>query len=328
MYACLDLGSNSFHLLLARFEHERAVIVERFSEKVQLGEGVALDGRLTESAIRRGLDTLHHFREVISAYPAECLWSVGTNALRIADNASDFVERAHRLGFDIEVISGEKEGALVHAGVTSVLPDDERERLVIDIGGGSTEIITGQGRRYRDVVSLPMGCVSWRDRFFSDLESASPEAAIDRALKGASEAAEAILVEARQALLPDMPAMIEVHASSGTAKMLAQVGQAHGAERGIVSEATLGALSGRGVLHRLIQDPDWKLAGLKASRRDLLLPGWTLMQAFFSTFGIQQVRFSPTALREGMLVTMRQHRESPPRAMINARMQWRDAKDG
>lgn len=328
MYACLDLGSNSFHLLIARFEQGRMVIVERFSEKVQLGEGVAVNGLLGEAAMRRGLDCLHHFREVIDAHPAQCLWSVGTNALRKADNASVFLQEARLLGFDIEVVSGEKEGALVYAGVSSLLPDDEEPRLVIDIGGGSTEVITGRGSQHHQVLSLPMGCVSWRDRFFSSLTAGASRKDVDRALDIAGEVATGILLDAREVLEGEPQHISSVHASSGTAKMLSLIAGAHGEAGGTVSRAGLDRLRRERLLHRLVNDPGWLVPGLKPSRRDLLLPGWTLMRAFMNVFDVPALDYSASALREGMLSTMRTLRVAPGEAPINARMQWRDGTGG
>lgn len=328
MYACLDLGSNSFHLLIARFRQGRIEIVERFSQKVQLGEGVAVTGQLTDAAIRRGLECLQHFREVVDAHPADCLWSVGTNALRRAGNAADFLRQARELGFDIEVISGEAEGALVYAGVTAALPERDEPRLVVDIGGGSTEIVTGHGREHRQVVSLPMGCVSWRDRYFRSLPDDASRKAIDRALTDAEDAASEILAEACQSMDGAPQEIHSVFASSGTAKMLALIAAAQGETGRSVSRQGLDALYDEGQLHRLVRTSDWLVPGLKPSRRDLLLPGWVLMRAFMRVFNVADLEFSPSALREGMLTVMRSHHVDPESAPINARMQWRDGTGG
>ncbi|MEX1197314.1 MAG: hypothetical protein WEB57_05580 [Pseudohongiellaceae bacterium] len=328
MYACLDLGSNSFHLLIARFEQGRMIVVERFSEKVQLGEGVAINGVLSDAAMRRGSECLHHFREVIDAHPADCLWSVGTNALRKAGNAGIFLREARLLGFDIEVISGEKEGALVYAGVSSLLSDEDEPRLVVDIGGGSTEIVSGEGNRHHRVVSLPMGCVSWRDRFFSELTTEASREDVDRALDASADEATAILSDARETLEVSPQSLLAVHASSGTAKMLAVIAGAQGEPARMVSRDGLDRLRREQLLHRLVEEPDWLVPGLKPARRDLLLPGWTLVRAFMDVFDVPLLAFSPSALREGMLATMRAHRVAPDEAPVSARMQWRDGTAG
>lgn len=328
MYACLDLGSNSFHLLIARYDEGRLCIIERFSRKVQLGEGVALDGKLGENAVERGLECLRHFREVIDAHPVTCLWSVGTNALRMANNSGFFLRQARELGFDIEVIDGEKEGALVYAGVTSDMPEASVRRLVVDIGGGSTEVILGRGGCHEDVRSLPLGCISWRDRYFRDLDASSTDMMINHALLSARSAAAGVMENAGEDINGNPWRVDEVLASSGTAKMLSLIATAWGKPAGTVSREGLETLFNGGFLHRVVQEPEWSMPGLKPARRDLLLPGWALMTAFMSIFDVSVLQFSRSALREGMLTIMRQHREMPGRAAINARMQWHGGTDG
>jgi exopolyphosphatase/pppGpp-phosphohydrolase len=118
--------------------------------------------------------------------------------------------------------------------------------------------------------------------------------------------------------------MEAVFASSGTAKMLAMIAGAHGESGRTVSRESLDQLRQEGLLHRLVHHSDWLVPGLKPARRDLLLPGWTLMNAFMRIFDVPILDFSASALREGMLTTMRDHHVAPDRASINARMQWRD----
>lgn len=321
MFACVDLGSNSFHLLIARDEAGRMELVERFSVRVQLGEGVALDGRLTEAAVQRGLDALADFRDVIRAWPIECLWSVGTNALRRAANRDVFLEPAARLGFPIEVIDGEREAELVYAGVCS-RRDDTTRRLVVDVGGGSTEVIAGTGHRPRWACSLPLGCVSWRDRFFAHLDRNAGTDAVDAALLAAREEAGGLFQEACDRGAGELESFEEALASSGTAKMLARVGAASGYPADLISRDSLDRLHGDGWLHRQVEQPDGLVPGLKPARRDLLLPGWSLMAAFMETFGADTVAFSRDALREGMLDTMRALRDRPDREAFSAAMRW------
>src|SRR5690606_4614800 len=121
MYACIDLGSNSFHLLIAEWQDEQSQIVERFSHIVQLGEGVALTGEISPAAFARGLQSLREFCEVMSRYPIQQYWALGTNALRLARNAPDFIAAARELGIEVSVISGVQEAILVYLGVLSNL---------------------------------------------------------------------------------------------------------------------------------------------------------------------------------------------------------------
>ncbi|MDP1757841.1 MAG: exopolyphosphatase, partial [Pseudohongiella sp.] len=157
MYACVDLGSNSFHLLIARWHDGAHEIVERFSEKVQLGEGLSQSLTINAEAFQRGLLCLEAFALALERYPIKYLWVVGTNALRVADNSQDFITQAKSRGFDVDVVTGLEEAALVYAGVMSALPQDDQVRLVIDIGGGSTELIVGKGPDQLQAHSLPIG---------------------------------------------------------------------------------------------------------------------------------------------------------------------------
>ena len=145
MYACIDLGSNSFHLLIGEWVDERIKILERCSEKVQLGEDVPPSGgSISPQAFERGVVCLQQFKALMDNYPLEQYWALGTNTFRIADNAAELIHVSRGLGIDISIISGVQEAVLIYAGVISSLPVNSERRLVIDIGGGSTEIIIGQ----------------------------------------------------------------------------------------------------------------------------------------------------------------------------------------
>lgn len=300
MYACIDLGSNSFHLLIARWRNGQHEIVERFSEKVQLGEGVSANGRISPAAFQRGIVCLERFREVMAGYPVEHRWAVGTNALRVADNAADFLSAARMMGFDIDVVSGLEEAALVYAGVVSSLPPSDENRLVFDIGGGSTELIVGNGLQRLRTLSMQIGCVGWRDLWFGAMPSTG-EALASHLDRAAAAAADIFAGAADQ--LRDV-SWTSVYASSGTAKMFALVCQQHSAligsnDTGVVSRDALELL--KPDVLRTAVDPDFELPGLRQVRRDLLLPGWAVLSGLMQAVGIKQLQFSPTALREGML---------------------------
>ena len=142
--AAIDLGSNSFHLIIARTEHGEMRPVEVLSEKVQLGAGL-VKGRLSQEAIDRGLECLTRFAQLLGSVETERVRVVGTNALRVAKNRRDFTRAARRiLGTKVDVIYGREEARLVYLGVAHTLADDAQSRLVIDIGGGSTEFIIGE----------------------------------------------------------------------------------------------------------------------------------------------------------------------------------------
>lgn len=295
MYACIDLGSNSFHLLIARWQDGQSQIVERFSNIVQLGEGVPLTGEISPAAFARGIDCLQDFIRVMGQHPVTQYWALGTNALRLARNAPEFLQRARELGLEISVISGIQEAILVYAGVLSSLPRSEITRLVVDIGGGSTELIVGLQERRLTTQSLAVGCVSWRDRYFAELP-ADP-AALEAMLDMATDEAAAVFATVKKDVLRHP--WSEVYASSGTAKMLAAVCQQKGYAESEITVQALEALK-RDVLE-CAADASLLLPGLKDRRKDLLMPGWAVLTGMMRTYGLQSLRFSPTALREGML---------------------------
>ena len=295
MYACIDLGSNSFHLLIARWQDDRSEIVERFSNLVQLGEGVSLTGRISPAAFARGLACLLEFSEALTRHSVCKYWALGTNALRTADNAPEFIAEAAKLGVEISIISGLQEAVLVYSGVQSGLPRQDVIRLVADIGGGSTEIIVGRQERRLVTRSMAVGCVDWRDSYFSELAGspAAIECQLDTAVKAAVDVFSAIREEVRS------HSWSEVYASSGTAKMLALVGQACGYGGGDISRSMLQYMK-RDVI-ACAAEPEVLLPGLKDRRKDLLLPGWAVMTGLMQALDIERIAFSPTALREGML---------------------------
>ena len=166
LLAAIDLGSNSFHLIIAKIEHGEMRPVEALAEKVQLGAGLE-NGRLSSDAIERGLECLSRFAQLLESVEPKRIRVVGTNALRQAKNRLDFTLPARDiLGTRVDVIYGREEARLVYLGVAHSLADDAQSRLVIDIGGGSTEFIIGERFEPQQLESLQMGCVSFtRDCF-------------------------------------------------------------------------------------------------------------------------------------------------------------------
>ncbi len=295
MYACIDLGSNSFHLLIGEWIDGRILIIERCSEKVQLGEGVPASGLISPAAFKRGLDCLRNFEMLMARHGVLRYWALGTNTFRIASNADQFIQAAADIGLEISVISGVQEAVLIFAGVQTSLPADHSKRLVIDIGGGSTELIVGSGHQRLITQSLPVGCVTWRDRFFSDQEVAG-YTRLAQSLDQASAAAYSVF----QAIAPGINHYDwgDAYASSGTAKMLAAICQSQGGEEGQI-ELTLLQQQRTLLLETIVSGND--LAGLKDKRRDLVLPGYAIMEGLMRAVSCRKVCFSETALREGML---------------------------
>lgn len=301
MYACIDLGSNSFHLLIAHWHDGRHDIVERFSEKVQLGEGLSHSRNISPAAFQRGLDCLIMFRHALDRYPINHLWVVGTNALRIAENAAEFLAAAQQAaGIHIDVVSGVEEAALVYAGVSSALSDADLPRLVLDIGGGSTEIIIGHNQQILQAHSMPVGCVSWRDRWFKSAGSNTEQIAAQ--VNEATEAARSVFA-AVAGQLHETPWAVS-YASSGTAKMLSAVCAQRFGQQDATGVSLETLLKLQDELPLLLLDPDFQLPGLKSSRRDLMLPGWSVLTGFMQATAVCNIEFSASALREGMLAYM------------------------
>jgi len=294
MYAIIDLGSNSFHMLVATLREDSQVdIVERYSRKVQLGSGIGIDGRIAQDAIVRGLDSVEEFVATLKRFPIKRKAILGTNALRQASNAGDFISQASARGLQIDVISGEQEAALIYRGVTEYINDQTHRNMVVDIGGGSTELANGTGRQLHLARSLALGCVTWRDRFFSDGFNAS----------SFSQA----LAEARQALGPTAQAFAKLgwdqaYASSGTAKLLSGISSALGDREGLIHKDLLQDLQARAMAAGTVDALD--IPGLKSHRRDVLVPGLSILAAVFEELALDHLQYSRTAVREGMLYAL------------------------
>ena len=303
LQACIDLGSNSFHLLIAQWTPERIEIIERCSERVQLGEGVRASGAISPAAFERGLDCLKRFDELLGRYPVARYWALGTNTFRVASNAQAFIRAADQLGIHISPITGTQEAVLIYAGVLSGLPKSAARRLVIDIGGGSTEVIVGHGSAQLFTESLAVGSVAWRDSYFGQahLSEQSLELAMESAL------ADARAAFARVAPAVKAAGWDEAFAASGTIKMLASVCEAHGFGAGQVSKEALLALRSA-FIDQVISGVD--LPGLKERRKDLLLAGWSVLLGLMQAYSIDKITFSATALREGMLELMMRNQQA------------------
>jgi len=167
--AAVDLGSNSFHMVVARYSHGQLIILDRLREMVRLGAGLDEQGRLTREAIEAALACLERFGQRLHDMKAEGVRVVGTNTLRRARRKGAFLDRARSaLGHPIEIISGIEEARLIYLGVAHTMPSEPGRRLVVDIGGGSTEVIIGEGKYAKKLESLYMGCVGMSARYFND----------------------------------------------------------------------------------------------------------------------------------------------------------------
>ncbi|WP_136247344.1 exopolyphosphatase [Halomonas borealis] len=293
--AAIDLGSNSFHLLVANYQEDRLQVVARQGDKVQLAAGLDDDGRLTEAAMTRALGCLARFAPFLTGITPGDLRVVGTNALRAADNSQAFIERAEALlGSRIEIISGREEARLIYLGAAHAMAEEGR-RLIVDIGGGSTEFIIGEDFEPQALESLSMGCVTYTRRFFESGEI--DEACMRRAeLAALSELAN--IQRPFQTLGWNDPV-----GSSGTIKAAAAViAAADRSPEGVITRAGLQRLRQRLLdfqrLDRVALD------GLKADRAQIFPAGIAILGAIFEAFDLAAIRYSDGALREGVLYDM------------------------
>lgn len=168
MFAAIDLGSNSFRLHIGEYVNGSICVIKSAREPNRLAAGLNKKNVLSAEAFQKGLDALRRLREILDAYPLSDVKVVATNTLRIATNASEFLQDAEKvIGYPIEVISGEEEARLIYLGVANVLARPEERRLVIDIGGGSTELIYGKGQEIVRAESFSVGTCSGRACLFS-----------------------------------------------------------------------------------------------------------------------------------------------------------------
>ncbi|MCL5425827.1 exopolyphosphatase [Halomonas sp. NPDC076908] len=294
--AAIDLGSNSFHLLVANYQHERLQVVARLGEKVQLAAGLDDDGMLSEAAMQRALDCLARFAPFLSDITDANLRIVGTNALRDAHNSQTFIERAEaQLGHAIEIIAGREEARLIYLGAAHALAENGR-RLIVDIGGGSTEFIIGEDFEPKALESLRMGCVTYSRRFFPDGEL--NEKRMRRAeLAALSELAN--IQRPYQRLGWEDPV-----GSSGTIKAAASVLHAYGdsPHEGVITRSGLKKLRERLLKCKHLDKVE--LDGLKADRAKVFPAGVAILGAIFEAFDLAQMRFADGALREGVLYDM------------------------
>ena len=291
--AAIDLGSNSFHMIVARLEQSGTLsIIDRLRENVRLGGGLDENGVIDDAAQKRAFDCLETFAQRIRDLPPSAVRVAGTNTLRVAKNARSFVEQAeNKLNHSIEIIAGREEARLIYLGVAHGLATREGKRLVIDIGGGSTELIVGRGMKPLRRESLYTGCVSASKRFFND----------GKISKKAMKAAE---TEAALTLFPqaaDFKAgqWEEAIGCSGTIKAIASIVREEGWCLDGISYKSL--LKLRSALIDAKHIDKLKLAGLSESRKPVIAGGLSVLLAIFKILKIELMQVSEQSMREGLL---------------------------
>lgn len=291
----VDLGSNSFHLLVAQCADGVATPLHRCGVKVQLLAGKQ-GGLLHDAAIQRGLDCIADFVDILEEVPYDACRVVGTSALRDAQNAAKFLHPAEELlGEPIEVIDGLQEAELIYAGVIST-SKDVQPRLVIDVGGGSTETIVGEGETITAAHSVNVGCVALMDRYFVNgvITRPSFDAAVDYAVeKFAPIAHEFRQLNWSQAV-----------GCSGTLQAVAQVLSCFGGTVNQIEREGLRHIQDLLLRHQHIGDVCFD--GLQESRRSVFASGLAIVVALFNAFDLPSIAISKGALREGVVYRLSQ----------------------
>jgi exopolyphosphatase/guanosine-5'-triphosphate,3'-diphosphate pyrophosphatase len=289
--AAVDLGSNSFRLEIGRLDHGQINRTEYLKETVRQGNGLDEDRNLSPEAMQRGWDCLARFGERLAGFKKGEVRAVATQTLREARNRDEFLLRARTvLGFSIDVISGREEARLIYQGVAHLLPQSGERRLVVDIGGRSTEMILGQGLDARVMESYRVGSVGWSMKYFPDGQFTT------RAFQTAEVAAKAVLDEAINLYRGGWDV---AYGSSGTVGAVSDVLMAGGWPQGLVTREGLDWL-----LDRLLkaQSADrLKLEGMKDDRRAVIGGGVSVLRAVFELMGITQMQTAQGALRHGVL---------------------------
>ncbi|NCA70041.1 MAG: exopolyphosphatase [Sphingobacteriia bacterium] len=300
--AAIDLGSNSFHMIVARIDDGHMQVTDRLKEMVRLGEGLTDDKDLEPQVAARALACLERFGQRLRGFPAGSVRAVGTNTLRQLAPENGFLSLAESaLGHPIEVIAGREEARLIYLGVAHDLAAGDERRLVVDIGGGSTEIIVGVRFSPRLRESLNMGCVSLSRRYFADGRITAR--AMERAELGG-----ALEVRPVREIFRKSGWSMAV-GSSGTIRSIAAVVEAAGwSEHGITAtslERLREALIAAGRVSAL------QLDGLSEERKPVFVGGVAVLRAVFETLRIEHMQVSEYALREGILYEMmgRAHHE-------------------
>ena len=293
--AAVDLGSNSFHCQIARVTGEQFFPLDSLREPVRLGAGLGKDKKLDDESQERALACLARFGERLRGLDPHGVRAVGTNTLRVAKNGKQFLRRAQSaLGFPIEVVAGREEARLIYLGVSHSLPASRDKRLVVDIGGGSTECIIGTGYKPLKLESLFMGCVSYSLRYFRD----------GRITKSALKEAD---LAARAELQPLIGSYIRgnwKHAvgSSGTIRSLAEILQLSGHTDGSITLAGLDRL--RTQFLRVGDLSSIELPGLRPDRRPVLVGGLAILYAVLDELNIDTMIPATGAMRQGILYDM------------------------
>jgi exopolyphosphatase/guanosine-5'-triphosphate,3'-diphosphate pyrophosphatase len=293
--AAVDLGSNSFHMVVARLHHGQLAIVDRLKEMVRLAAGLQVDGTLDEASQARAIACLRRFGERLRDMHADTVRVVGTNTLRKASSAQRFVDRAEAaLGHPVDVITGIEEARLIYSGVSHHTPVRAERRLVIDIGGGSTELIIGTGLEPQHLESVSIGCVRLTRTAFGDD-------------KFTHERFESARMSIRLSLSPFAATFRRVGwetaiGSSGTIRAAQRIAQNLGLSEGALSRSAVEDIMGRVIAAKRLDR--LSLPGLSDERAPVFAGGIAILSSVMDSLAIDELTVSDGALREGLLYEM------------------------
>ena len=313
MFAAVDLGSNSFRLHIGEPAGGRMHIVRTARDPIRLAAGLDKDNMLREPAMRSAVKTLQDFRAILDEYTLDAVRVVATNTLRVARNADQLLPQLEAaIGYPIEVISGEEEGRLIYMGVARAIDKPDERRLVIDIGGGSTEVIAAIGPEINLVESFGIGTHPQTAAFFADgrITPQAFEAAVTEARARFEDAADLYKAQGWDA----------AYGSSGTMRAINEVISRNGIGDGRMSQASLHAL--RDILLELGHVDAFDLPGIKKERVPVMAGGLTVLIGVMQELGVQQLTAINAGLRLGVLsdLELRANRRDRRDAAIRACM--------
>ncbi|MFB6327698.1 exopolyphosphatase [Pantoea deleyi] len=293
-FAAIDLGSNSFHMVIARVVDGAMQVLGRLKQRVHLADGLDAQHNLSEEAMERGLACLALFAERLQGFSPSNVTIVGTHTLREAVNAETFLQRAAEvIPYPIEVISGHEEARLIFMGVEHTQPEKGR-KLVIDIGGGSTELVIGEDFEPQLVESRRMGCVSFAQLYFPKGEISREN--FRRARLAAAQKLETLAWQYR------LHGWQYALGASGTIKAACEVLQAMDEKEKLITPERLDKLYDEVMKHKSFAA--LSLPGLSEERKGVFVPGLAILCGVFDALAIRELRLSDGALREGVLYEM------------------------
>lgn len=295
LYAAIDLGSNSFHLIIIRKNEEQIQIIDRHKEMIRLRSGLDEEGYLTELAFNSGISCLTKFGQLLNNIPANQVRAVGTNTLRNAKNSREFLAQAQdALGHKIDIVSGEEEARLIFLGVSHGLANADKQQLIIDIGGGSTEFIIGANFKHKHLTSTEMGCVSISQTFFKNttLNLHSTDKAINHCRRILKPHSHNLTKKGWQGAI----------GASGSIKAIGSVLKENEITDGEITLEGMISIKNQllkaGSLNKAIEGG---LQGLKEERLPVFIGGLVILIAAFQELNIKKMLVSDSALREGLI---------------------------